>query len=156
MHLSEIWRYPVKSMAGEKLHHATVGPLGLAGDRISHVEDASRRLITSRTHPRLLGHKCALGDDGESLVDGRPWRSAVVTADVEAIAGPASRLVRDESADRFDMLPLLVASDGAIAAFGFDGRRLRSNLVIGGVDGLAERDWPEGYLRVGRVLIGVR
>jgi hypothetical protein len=29
-----------------------------------------------------------------------------------------------------DVLPLLVATDGAIKAFGYDGRRLRPNLVI--------------------------
>jgi hypothetical protein len=36
---------------------------------------------------------------------------------------------------RFDVLPLLVATDGAIAALGEDGRRLRPNVVVGGVDG---------------------
>jgi len=29
----EIWRYPVKSMGGEMLANATLGPLGIAGDR---------------------------------------------------------------------------------------------------------------------------
>jgi uncharacterized protein YcbX len=52
-------------------------------------------------------------------------------------------------------LPLLVATDGAISAFGHDGRRLRPNVVIGGVDGLAERSWPGQRLRIGEVLIGV-
>ena len=38
--------------------------------------------------------------------------------------------------------PLLVATDGAaVAAFGRDIRRLRPNIVIAGVEGLAERDW---------------
>ena len=54
------------------------------------------------------------------------------------------------------MLPLLVATDGAIAAFGHDHRRLRPNIVIGGVEGLAEREWPGGCLRIGKVLIGVQ
>lgn len=31
MHLAEIWRYPVKSMAGERLDEVAVGELGLAG-----------------------------------------------------------------------------------------------------------------------------
>jgi uncharacterized protein len=53
-------------------------------------------------------------------------------------------------------LPLLVATDGAIDAFGHDGRRLRPNLVIGGVDGLAERTWPGKCLRIGDVAIGVQ
>jgi uncharacterized protein YcbX len=64
--------------------------------------------------------------------------------------------VRYEGAERFDVLPLLVATDGAIVAFGHDRRRLRPNIVIGGVEGLSERDWPGGCLRIGMVLIGVQ
>ena len=51
--------------------------------------------------------------------------------------------------ERFDILPLLVATDGAIAAFGRDGRRLRPNIVIGGVQGLAERHWEARGLIIG-------
>lgn len=69
------------------------------------------------------------------------------------IAGPGAELIHDETADRFDVLPLLVATDGAIAAFGRDGRRLRPNLVIGGVKGLDERQWPGRKLRIGEVMI---
>jgi uncharacterized protein YcbX len=56
---------------------------------------------------------------------------------------------------RFDVLPLLVATDGAIAAFGLDGRRLRPNVVIGGVSGLDERRWPGRRLHIGDVIIQV-
>jgi hypothetical protein len=40
-----------------------------------------------------------------------------------------------------------VATDGAIAALGADGRRLRPNIVIAGVEGLAERTWPGRRIR---------
>jgi uncharacterized protein YcbX len=156
MKVAELWRYPVKTMAGEKLEDATVGPLGIEGDRVVHVEDARGHVITSRSHPRFLGHKATLGPDLEPLVDGRPWASPEVVTDVKDIAGKSARLVRYDGAERFDVLPLLVATDGAIAAFGHDLRRLRPNIVIDGVDGLAERDWPGGCLRVGKVLIGVQ
>ena len=68
-------------------------------------------------------------------------------------AGAGTRLVRDDSDPPFDILPLLIATDGAIAAFGYDGRRLRPNLVIGGVPGLEERTWEGKRLRVGELLI---
>ncbi len=55
--------------------------------------------------------------------------------------------------DRFDILPLLVATDGAVAAFGRDIRRLRPNIVISGVEGLAERDWPGARLQIGDAII---
>jgi uncharacterized protein len=156
MKVTEIWRYPVKTMAGEKLQRVHIGPLGIDGDRIVHVEDAQERVITSRSHPRFLGHKGRLGLDGEPLVDGRPWNSPEVAAMVVDIGGPGAKLVRYDGVERFDVLPLLVATDGAIAAFGRDHRRLRPNIVIGGVEGLTEREWPGSCLRIGQVLIGVQ
>jgi uncharacterized protein YcbX len=156
MKITEIWRYPVKTMAGEKLQRARLGPLGIEGDRVVHVEDIQGRVITSRSHPRFLGHKGTLGADGAPLVDGRPWNSPEVATEIVDIAGPGAKLVRYDGAERFDVLPLLVATDGAIAAFGHDHRRLRPNIVIGVVEGLAEREWPGGCLRIGKVLIGVQ
>ena len=156
MKIVELWRYPVKTMAGEKLERAAVGSLGIEGDRVVHVENAKGRVITSRSHPRFLGHKGSLSPQGEIMVDGRPWDSPEVAAEVVDIVGPGARLVRYDGAERFDVLPLLVATDGAIAAFGHDGRRLRPNIVVGGVEGLSEREWPGACLRIGTVLIGVQ
>ena len=48
----------------------------------------------------------------------------------------------NDGLDRFDVLPLAIATDGAIAALGIDGRRLRPNIVVADVEGLAEREWP--------------
>lgn len=156
MKVAELWRYPVKTMGGERLQRATIGPLGIEGDRIVHVEDTRGRVITSRSHPRFLGHRGTLGPKGDVLVDGQPWDNPAVAAAVADIGGPGARLVRYEGAERFDVLPLLVATDGAIAAFGYDGRRLRPNIVVGGVEGLAESDWPGACLRIGDVRIGVQ
>jgi uncharacterized protein YcbX len=155
MWLSEIWRYPVKSMGGEQLTEAEIGEEGVPGDRVVHVEDERGRIVTSRSRPRLLLHHGALGNDGEPRVDGRPWRMPDVAADVVAAAGPGTRLVRDDALERFDVLPLLVATDGAIASLGYDRRRFRPNLVIGGVPGLTERDWQGRTLQIGDALIGM-
>ena len=57
MQVKEIWRYPIKTMAGEKLQRTPIGPLGIEGDRVVHVENAEQRVITSRSHPLFLGHK---------------------------------------------------------------------------------------------------
>jgi len=156
MNVNEIWRYPVKTMAGEKLQQAWLGHLGIEGDRVLHVEDATNHVITSRSHPRFLGHKGSLDPRGEVRVDGQPWESLEVSAKVVNIAGPGARLVHFEDAERFDVLPLLIATDGAIEAFGHDHRRLRPNIVIGGVENLAERDWPGSCLKIGKVIIGVQ
>jgi len=153
VHLAEIWRYPVKSMAGEPLRTAELLADGIAGDRAVLAVGPDGRVRTARSWPRLLGLHATLGPDGEPLVDGRPWRSAAVAADVERAAGAGTRLVRHEGPERFDILPLLVATDGAIRAFGRDGRRLRPNLVIGGVEGLEERSWEGRVLQVGGCLV---
>jgi uncharacterized protein YcbX len=149
MWISALWRYPVKSMAGERLERAELLPDGIAGDRQVQVVDARGRVVTARTRPGLLGHRGTLDASGEPLVDGRPWRSTEVARDVVAAAGPGARLTDDGAPRRFDVLPLLVATDGALAAFGHDLRRLRPNLVIGGVPGLAERDWEGRRLHIG-------
>lgn len=156
MRVAELWRYPVKSMAGERLAVADVMESGIRGDRVVHVRSAKGSVVTSRTRPQLLGHRAVLGPDGEPLVDGRPWASPEVARAVEVAAGPGAHLVRYDGVERFDILPLLVATDGAIGAFGYDGRRLRPNIVIGGVEGLAERTWEGKFLRAGEVIIGIQ
>jgi len=143
-------------MGGEPLNHARIGPLGIEGDRVVHVENAQGHVITARTHHRLLGHHATFNASGEPLVGGLLWSDPNVRKNVEDIVGPGARLIRDDSSDRFDVLPLLVATDGAIASFGRDGRRLRPNLVIGGVEGLAERSWPGQCLHIGDVIIGIQ
>ena len=153
--VAALWRYPVKSMAGEPLEEAEIRADGIAGDRVVHVENGAGRVITSRTRPRLLGHRATLGGDGEPLVDGRPWSSDEVAEDVRRATDATARLVRLDTLDRFDMLPLLVATDGGIAAFGRDARRLRPNIIIAGVEGLGEREWEGRQLRVGPVLIAI-
>jgi hypothetical protein len=151
--LREIWRYPVKSMAGERLDHTEVGRAGIPGDRVVHVVDPRGRIVTSRSKPQLLLHHATLGADGEPRIDGRPWADPDIAAVVTTAAGPGTRLVRFDGLERFDILPLLVITDGALAAFGRDLRRLRPNLVIGGVPGLEEFTWAGRELAIGAVRI---
>jgi uncharacterized protein len=153
--IAQLWRYPVKSMGGERLERAELRKDGIVGDRVVHAREPGGRVITARTRPSLLGYHATLGPDGEPRVDGRPWRSVEVARDVVAAAGDGARLKRYDGVERFDVLPLLVATDGAIEAFGLDGRRLRPNIVVAGVDGLAERDWEGRALRAGTAIIGL-
>ncbi len=155
LHVAELWRYPVKSLGGERLQHAELTPEGIAGDRLVQVYGPRGRVITARTHPALLGLHATLGPDGEPWVDGQPWTAPEVLGAVRRAAGAGAQLSRYAGLERFDVLPLLVATDGAIAALGVDRRRLRPNLVVAGVDGLAERTWPGRRLRIGDALIAV-
>jgi uncharacterized protein YcbX len=153
MRVGELWRYPIKSLAGEQVDAVELTTLGIPGDRIVHVRDGRGRVLTARTKHRLLALKGTLGPDGEPLIDGRPWNAPESAAAVRAATGASAALARYEGPERFDVLPLLVATDGALAALGVDHRRLRPNVVIADVDGLAERDWPGRRLRIGSAVI---
>jgi uncharacterized protein YcbX len=161
MHVAELWRYPVKSLAGERLEEAELRAGGISGDRLFQVQRANGRIVDARAHPRMLALHPKLSSAGELLVDGEPWDAPEIARAVEDAAavgpgvGPGARLVWNDGADRFDVLPLLVATDGAIAALGRDRRQLRPNILLLGVDGLAEREWAGRALRIGEVLIGI-
>jgi uncharacterized protein YcbX len=156
MFVQELWRYPVKSLAGERLDCIEVELFGLKGDRIVHIRKAGRRLITARTHPKLLGLKATLGPNNQPLINGQPWESFEALNLVRQAAGAEAELAYYGGVERFDVLPLLVATDGAISVFGHDSRRLRPNIVVGGVKTLEERTWPGQLLRIGTVLIGIQ
>ena len=116
MHVAELWRYPVKSLAGERLEQAEIRPDGMVGDRLVQVYDARGHVVTARKHPDLLGHRGTLGPDGEPRIDGWPWASPEAAAAIAQAVGWKARLERFTGEERFDILPLLVATDGAIAA----------------------------------------
>lgn len=154
MLIAELWRYPVKSLAGEQIDIADIHADGIVGDRrVLVYNEQTRRVITSRTHPKLLGLKSSLGRDGKAFVNGHPWNDSESEQAIITAAGPYARLAEWDGLERFDILPLLVATDGAIKEFGYDRRRLRPNIVIGGVEGLAEREWTGRQMRIGKVLI---
>lgn len=147
-----LWRYPIKSLAGEAIDAAELTPTGIPGDRVVHVR-GPEGVRTSRRHHRLLGLRGTLDASGRPLIDDLPWNSDEALALVRRAAGEDAWLEAYEGVERFDVLPLLVATDGAVAAFGRDIRRLRPNLLIGGVAGLAERSWEGAALRIGGAVI---
>ena len=135
-------------MAGERLTAGELTALGLVGDRVVQVYDRRNRLVTARQFPKLLRLRATIGPEGQPLVDGLPWQSSEVARRVEAAVAPGARLERFDGPERFDILPLLVCTDGAVSMFGRDVRRLRPNLVIDGVDDDAERGWAGRVLRL--------
>ena len=52
--VQQIWRYPVKSMAGEQLSECTVGALGLPGDRGWAVRDEEKSEVKTGTRIPML------------------------------------------------------------------------------------------------------
>lgn len=60
MQVAELWRYPVKSMAGERLDETSVGIDGIPGDRRLDVVDSRGEILSARTRPLLLGHRATV------------------------------------------------------------------------------------------------
>jgi uncharacterized protein YcbX len=64
--VTELWRYPVKSMQGERLDGADVTEAGVVGDRAWAVVDGETGKVASAKHPRkwarLLECRASLAD----------------------------------------------------------------------------------------------
>ncbi len=152
--LGQLWRYPIKSMAGERVASATLTELGVPRDRLVWVR-GPEGVRTARRQFKLLGLRGTLSPDGEVLVDGHAWDSAAAAELVRAAAGEDAWLELAPAGHQFDILPLLVATDGAVASFGRDIRRLRPNLLIDGVEGMGETTWEGSTLTIGNAVIGL-
>jgi len=152
LYVAGLWRYPVKTLAGEALTETTLTDDGVPFDRIVQVH-GPEGVRTSRRHSNLLGLRGTLTADGVPLINGHRWDSAPALALVKAAAGDDAWLEAYDGPERFDVLPLLVATDGAVAAFGRDVRRLRPNILIGGVAGMDETTWPGAELRIGNAIV---
>lgn len=152
LHIAGLWQYPVKTLAGEPLSSVEVGLNGIPGDRVVWVL-GPEGVRTSRRHYRLLGLHGTSTPAGHALINGYPWDSAEALALVKRAAGDDAWLEPSDEHDRFDVMPLLVATDGAVEAFGRHVRRLRPNILIGGVEGLDERTWPSAEVHIGSLIV---
>ena len=153
MRVAQIWRYSVKSLRGERLDQVDVLADGLRGDRSTQVIDHKGARMTGRTAKRLLGLQSGLGESGEPTIDGHAWDSAGALDLIRDAAGPGAELA--PLGRHFDDRAILVGTDGALDALGVDYRRLRPNIVIEGVEGLAENEWVGSRLRLGQVELEV-
>jgi uncharacterized protein YcbX len=86
--IKEIWRYPVKGMAGENLRAGTLEKTGLRGDRIWALRDTRRAEIQScKFRPELLLCTARCRNDAD----------AIAAAQVEVVFPDGSVLGSDEN-----------------------------------------------------------
>ena len=94
MHVQALWRYPVKSMRGERLTEAALQKSGMEGDRNIVVVSKSRNnIITARTHPGLLGLQASITAKGVTTIEGHPWQSPEALALTCEAENPCSLLM---------------------------------------------------------------
>lgn len=181
--VTALWRYPVKSMQGEQLGEADIGPTGIDGDRRWAVVDIETGLaLTGRRAPQLLFAQATLLDDNVrvTLPDGS------VAANNDALSGWLGRpvaltrataassgrfeigLAEDDDADR-DTSVEWYQWEGPVGTF-HDSRRTQVSIIgaatVGPwemrrfrpnvvIDGTGEDDWVGSTVRVGEVTLDV-
>ena len=154
MHVSEIWRYPVKSLKGERLQETEITKFGIPGDRqIAVIRTINGRFLTSRSKPKLLGLQGSINANGVPTINGYLWNSPEALQLVREAAGEPVTLQQIPPPRAFDVLPLLVATDGAARYLNIDHRRLRPNILLADVPELEERKWPGRIIAIGEVRI---
>ena len=160
--VAALWRYPVKSLQGERLDRAELGPEGIAGDRGWALFDVATGFgLTARRVPELLFAAARLAEDGGVdvvLPDGTVTRDDAVLSDW-AGRRVALRRADEVAADRRYESPDAVAEDGrdrewrsftgAHGAF-HDGADFRVTLVSQGTLG----SWDPRRFRANLVLTG--
>ena len=176
MRVTEIWRFPVKSMGGETVPAGHLGELGIDGDRGWSVFDIDTgTTLTARRAPELLFASARL-DDG-TLIITLPDGSEVGAPDHAALSNWLRRDVELRAAGEHNRdeggvyeVPLDAEHDadwvswsGPGGAFhdsararvslvsettlgAWDRRRFRTNVVV---DGTGEDDLVGGRIRVG-------
>ncbi len=173
--VAEIWRYPVKSMGGERLTSAHADELGIDGDRAWGVFDpATEMVLTARREPALLflsariaqGRPVISCDDG-SVLDGDAGLSEWVGRPVElreASDGPgtfenpmdvdreADWMRWESSGGTFHDSRSKISLVSRNSLGEWDQRRFRINLIL---DGGSENDLA-GDVDVGGARLGIR
>jgi uncharacterized protein len=171
--VAAVWRYPVKSMAGEQLDAVDVSWHGLAGDRRwAFVREGLERSgfpwLTLRERSDLWSFRPGFADRAS------PDRSAtlVTTPDGERLnvtdptlaarLGHGARVIKQDRGV-FDASPLSLITTQTIAHVAatigrdLEVRRFRPNLVVeaAGDAPFAEDDWVGATLRVGALRMRV-
>jgi uncharacterized protein YcbX len=164
-------RYPVKSMQGEDVEAATVGPRGLDGDRAWAVYTEDGGIGSGKTTRRfrrvdgLLRYRAVL--DGIPLVfppSGPPLRAddPAAGAALSLALGRPLRLRREAAVAHHDESPLHLVTTAslrrvaALAGGTVDVRRLRANVVLEVAgDDFAEDRWTGRELVIGDVVLGI-
>jgi uncharacterized protein len=144
--VAELWRYPVKSMRGERLPTATLDPTGMTGDRryavVSTAAPTGKPLLTSRERTRMLLYSptldptpTVLTPSGERVALPSPELLAALQQD---LAAPGATLELEHSSEKplTDVRPLSLISSATLSFLAhelgaaFHPQRLRSNLIL--------------------------
>jgi len=158
--VTEVWRYPVKSMAGERLESCMVTEKGLDGDRrwalVDRTPNRDGKWFNIKQHAPLMTYRASLA--GGAL-------QVLAPDGTDVGLDEAYRQVRDESQRVFDLRELpgenfddshvLIVNMASVQAFALeagmplDHRRFRANLYVEGIEPEEELRWLGRVIRAG-------
>lgn len=166
--ISCLWRYPVKSMLGERCDALMLDSRGAEGDRLFAIRDRSGKLGSGKNSRRfhkidgLLELQAHCDSDNVPAI--RFPSGTVMRGDDAAFQQALSRflgqpvtLVREGRDSHFDDAPIHVVTSASLSWLRAtlpdaltDERRFRPNVVVDWPgDGLAEQDWIGKRLLIG-------
>jgi uncharacterized protein YcbX len=144
--VAQLWRFPVKSMAGERLEEADVYWHGIRGDRrYALVQPELAEFV--RYRPRLVTPD---KPDASRVVVRTPDDDEL---DIEAVAERFQAHAIKLNRGAFDASPLSLISLGTVGDL--DTRRFRMNLVIDAPSAFAEDAYIGHTLRIGALRLRV-
>jgi hypothetical protein len=155
MEVAELWRYPVKSMAGERIRTAKLGERGIPGDRrlaaFELAPNPKEKRLSARDLASLLRFRASLSSGSAQVagpeLDLSPW-------DDDAVRSMLSRVCRRELELRpmpegaFDDAPIMLLHLATVAALSeelgadVDHRRFRANIYLQG-EGMEAHQEPQ-------------
>lgn len=169
MIVSQLWRFPVKSLGGERLPSLTVGERGALYDRgfalVAAGEQLRDVLFTARRAERLLSFIASANAAGEVTVRspaGAEYQigDAQLLDELAKIAGTPLLLTKANGTPFFDAMDLHVVTSASVRRLEqewgqpLDPRRFRANIVLeGDAEPFDEEGWVGKRFSVGGVVI---
>ncbi len=166
MSLRSIWRYPVKSMLGERLDEVQLNSRGVEGDRLYAVREPDGKLGSGKTTRRFRAieglFRFRAYFDGETPVVLMPDAKPVRGDDEEM--NPLLRewlkrdveLSQEAAVSHLDAGPISILTGPSLRRMSehmgqaMDERRFRPNLVLEGkMDAFEENNWSGKTLAIG-------
>ena len=158
--VAKLWRYPVKSMAGQQVDEVELRRQGLVGDRrwaFVFEDDGSRfPWVTGRRAAEMVLLRTEFADPenadhSEIVVHGphgqvRPLDDPTLAQELAARTGRPVRLIRS-GRGIFDAFPVSLISTGTAGEIA-DHRRFRPNLLVE-AEPYAEEGWIGRTLQIG-------
>lgn len=101
--LSEIWIYPIKSLAGIRLRRANVKQKGLVYDRRWMLVDEAGRFLTQREHPEMSQFQLTMNTQELTILNRVSNQSIVIDLKAKTVGESLSAIVWDDEVEAIEV-----------------------------------------------------